>query len=101
GRVVNGASLGLAGPNQVWSGKRRPMLEPLPDDDHRSLAARLDLFHFQEEAPAMVFWHPRGWVLYRLLEQAARDHVLAAGYREVRTPQLLRRPVWEQSGHWG
>jgi threonyl-tRNA synthetase len=77
------------------------MLEPLPDDDHRSLAARLDLFHFQEEAPAMVFWHPRGWILYRLLEQAARDHVRSAGYREVRTPQLLRRAVWEQSGHWG
>ncbi len=49
----------------------------------------------------MVFWHPRGFTLYRLLEQAAREHVIAAGYREVRTPQLLRRPVWESSGHWG
>lgn len=73
----------------------------LPDDDHRSLINRLDLAHFQDEAPAMVFWHPRGWVLYKLLEQAARDHVLAGGYREVRTPQLIRRPVWESSGHWG
>ncbi len=73
----------------------------LPEDDHRALATRLDLCHFQDEAPAMVFWHPRGWTLYRLLEEAARAHVLAAGYREVRTPQLLRRPVWESSGHWG
>jgi threonyl-tRNA synthetase len=49
----------------------------------------------------MVFWHPRGWTLYRLLEDAARAQVVAAGYREVRTPQLLRRAVWERSGHWG
>jgi threonyl-tRNA synthetase len=49
----------------------------------------------------MVFWHPRGWALYRVLEAAARAHVERAGYREVRTPQLIRRPVWERSGHWG
>src|SRR4051812_41782255 len=73
----------------------------LPPDDHRALAARLDLLHFEEAAPAMVFWHPRGWALYRVLEEAARAHVRAGGYREVRTPQLLRRPVWERSGHWG
>jgi len=48
----------------------------------------------------MAFWHPRGWTLYRLLEDAVRAHVAAAGYREVRTPQLMRRPVWEKSGHW-
>jgi len=76
------------------------MLEPLPPDDHRALIACLDLCHFQDEAPAMVFWHPRGWTLYRLLEQAARDHIVSGGYREVRTPQLMRRPVWEHSGHW-
>ncbi len=73
----------------------------LPPDDHRALAARLDLCHFDDAAPAMVFWHPRGWTLYRLLEAAAREHVIAGGYREVRTPQLMRRPVWERSGHWG
>ena len=73
----------------------------LPPDDHRALIARLDLAHFQDEAPAMVFWHDRGWILYRLLEAAARAHVLAGGYREVRTPQILRRAVWEKSGHWG
>ncbi|MGE3542741.1 MAG: threonine--tRNA ligase [Kofleriaceae bacterium] len=70
-------------------------------EDHRALLARLDLCHFEDDAPAMVFWHPRGWALYRLLEQAAREHVIGGGYREVRTPQLLRRPVWERSGHWG
>jgi len=75
--------------------------ESLPPDDHRALAARLDLCHFQDEAPAMVFWHPRGWTLYRILEEAARAHVVAGGYREVRTPQLMRRPIWERSGHWG
>ncbi|HEX7837413.1 MAG TPA: threonine--tRNA ligase [Kofleriaceae bacterium] len=72
----------------------------LPPDDHRALMARLDLCHFQDEAPGMVFWHPRGFALYRLLEGAVRAQ-LAGGYREVRTPQLLRRPVWERSGHWG
>jgi threonyl-tRNA synthetase len=72
----------------------------LSNDDHRAIAARLDLLHFQEEAPGMVFWHPDGWQLYRQLEDAARRHVLAGGYREVRTPQLVRRPLWEQSGHW-
>jgi len=69
-------------------------------DDHRSLAQRLDLAHFQDEAPGMAFWHPNGLVLYRLLEEAARRHIAAEGYREVRTPQVLRRPVWELSGHW-
>jgi len=73
----------------------------LPPDDHRALLARLDLCHFQDDAPGMVFWHPRGWTLYRLLEAAVREQVAAAGYREVRTPQLLRRPIWERSGHWG
>jgi threonyl-tRNA synthetase len=72
----------------------------LPPDDHRALIARLDLCHFQDDAPAMVFWHPRGFTLYRLLEDAARAQVVATGYREVRTPQLMRRAVWERSGHW-
>jgi threonyl-tRNA synthetase len=70
------------------------------DDDHRKIAQRLELLHFQEEAPGMVFWHPRGLALYRVLEQAARAHCDAHGYREVKTPQILRRPVWEASGHW-
>jgi threonyl-tRNA synthetase len=70
------------------------------DEDHRSLAQRLDLFHFQEEAPGMAFWHPNGLILYRILEQLAREELDVAGYSEVRTPQILRRPVWEASGHW-
>lgn len=74
-----------------------PELDP---DDHRALATRLDLLHFQDEAPGMAFWHPRGFALYRLLEDEARRHVAAAGYREVRGPQILRRPIWQASGHW-
>jgi threonyl-tRNA synthetase len=73
------------------------MLEP---DDHRRLAQRLDLLHFDDDAPGMAFWHPRGYVLYRLLEDAARRNFLADGYQEVRTPQILRRPIWQTSGHW-
>src|ERR1700749_5257733 len=73
----------------------------LPPDDHRALMARLDLCHFQDEAPAMVFWHPRGWTLYHLLENSVRAQIAEGGYREVRTHQLMRRPVWESSGHWG
>ncbi len=68
--------------------------------DHRSLGQRLELFHQQEEAPGMAFWHPNGRLLYRLLEDAARKRVEADGYREVSTPQILRKSIWEQSGHW-
>jgi threonyl-tRNA synthetase len=72
----------------------------LPPDDHRALMARLDLCHLDDQAPGMVFWHPRGHTLYQLLERAAREQMLADGYREVRTPQLVRRSIWERSGHW-
>jgi threonyl-tRNA synthetase len=68
--------------------------------DHRDVGRRLDLFHLQEEAKGMVFWHPAGWVLYRQLEEAARRQVAAQGYREVRTPQLIDERVWQLSGHW-
>ena len=72
----------------------------LAADDHRQLGQRLDLWHFQDEAPGMVFWHPHGFILYRLLEQAVREVTAAQGYQEVRAPQIMRRPVWEHSGHW-
>jgi threonyl-tRNA synthetase len=72
----------------------------LQPEDHRSIAQRLDLWHFREEAPGMVFWHPNGYRLYRSLEDAVRRVTEAQGYAEVRTPQILRRPVWEASGHW-
>jgi threonyl-tRNA synthetase len=68
-------------------------------DDHRLLGPRLDLFHQQEEAPGGVFWHPRGAVLYGLLESWVRGEMRACGYQEVRTPQLLARALWERSGH--
>ncbi|WP_298372849.1 threonine--tRNA ligase [uncultured Bradyrhizobium sp.] len=72
----------------------------MDDLDHRSLGTRLDLWHIQEDAPGMVFWHPRGNTLYRVLEDYIRRKMRRLGYAEVRTPQLLPREVWIQSGHW-
>ena len=68
--------------------------------DHRVLGQQLDLFHFQEEAPGMVFWHPRGYAMYRALENAVRAWTASAGFEEVKTPELMRSAIWEQSGHW-
>jgi threonyl-tRNA synthetase len=76
------------------------MLDENRDLDHRSLGHRLDLFHLQEEAPGMVFWHPRGYALYRALEAVVRAWTAKDGFEEVRTPELLRSAIWEQSGHW-
>ena len=72
----------------------------MDDIDHRVLGNKLDLFHQQEEGPGMVFWHPRGWELYRVLEDYIRRRMRRAGFREIRTPQLLARSIWERSGHW-
>lgn len=72
----------------------------LDHHDHRAAGPRLGLFHLQDEAPGMVFWHPKGLALVRALEDAARRHTAAQGYQEVRTPQLLRQSIWETSGHW-
>src|SRR4051812_41467576 len=72
----------------------------LDEHDHRSLGPKLRLFHFQEEAPGSVFWHPRGWVLYRLLEERVREELRRGGYEEVRSPQCLSEAIWEASGHW-
>jgi threonyl-tRNA synthetase len=68
--------------------------------DHRRLGRELDLFHFQEEAAGAAFWHPKGWTLYRAIEAYVRRRLEAAGYVEVKTPQLLDRSLWEASGHW-
>ncbi|PIE43604.1 MAG: threonine--tRNA ligase [Gammaproteobacteria bacterium] len=68
--------------------------------DHRKLAKKLDLFHTQEEAPGMVFWHPNGWTIYKVLEDYMRDVLNRNGYQEVNTPQLVDRSLWEKSGHW-
>ena len=72
----------------------------MDDIDHRQLGNKLDLFHQQDEGPGMVFWHPRGWELYRVVEDYIRRRMRGAGFREVRTPQLLARSLWERSGHW-
>jgi threonyl-tRNA synthetase len=68
--------------------------------DHRSLGNRLDLFHQQEEGPGMIFWHPRGWAVYRVIEDHIRAYMRRAGFQEVRSPQILSRDLWERSGHW-
>ncbi len=68
--------------------------------DHRRLGAEMDLFHFQEEAPGMVFWHEKGWTLYRLVESHIRNMLKEYDYTEVQTPQLIDRSLWERSGHW-
>ena len=75
-------------------------LEEAERRDHRRLGKELDLFHFQEEAAGAAFWHPKGWTVYREIEAYVRRRLDAAGYLEVRTPQLLDRSLWEASGHW-
>ncbi|QPH54686.1 threonine--tRNA ligase [Pontivivens ytuae] len=76
------------------------MLEEAAKRDHRRLAKEMDLFHLQEEAPGMVFWHPNGWTVYRALEDYMRRRQIEDGYREIRTPQVVDRKLWEASGHW-
>ncbi|AQW29442.1 threonine--tRNA ligase [Ralstonia syzygii subsp. celebesensis] len=76
------------------------MLEEAEKRDHRKLGKQLDLFHLQEEAPGMVFWHPKGWEIWQAVEQYMRGRLSNAGYREVRTPQVMDRTLWEHSGHW-
>jgi len=76
------------------------MLEEAEKRDHRRIGKQLDLFHLQDEAPGMVFWHPHGWTLWQQVEQYMRRTLDAAGYREVRTPFMMDRALWERSGHW-
>ena len=76
------------------------MLEEAEKRDHRKLGRQLDLFHLQDEAPGMVFWHPKGWVIWQEVEQYMRGLLSANGYLEVRTPQVMDRVLWERSGHW-
>ena len=75
-------------------------IEEASKRDHRKLGQKFDLFHFQEEAPGMVFWHPKGWTIFRLLENFIREMQLSAGYEEIKTPEVLDRKLWEKSGHW-
>ncbi|WP_374376955.1 threonine--tRNA ligase [Tabrizicola sp.] len=76
------------------------MLEEAAKRDHRKLGREMELFHLQEEAPGMVFWHPNGWTIYRQLEDYMRGRLRQAGYKEIRTPQVVDRVLWEKSGHW-
>ncbi len=75
-------------------------LEEAEKRDHRKLGKLLDLFHTQEEAPGMVFWHPKGWQLYRVVEEYVRQKLREYDYQEIRTPQIVDKILWEKSGHW-
>ncbi|MDQ5948131.1 MAG: threonyl-tRNA synthetase [Pseudomonadota bacterium] len=76
------------------------LLEEAEKRDHRKLGKQLDLFHLQEEAPGMVFWHPKGWKIWLVIEQYMRGELEADGYQEIKTPQIVDRSLWEKSGHW-
>ena len=75
-------------------------LEEAEKRDHRKLGKQLDLFHLQDEAPGMVFWHPKGWALWQTIEQHMRKELDAAGYQEIKTPLIMDKGLWEKSGHW-
>ena len=75
-------------------------LEEAEKRDHRKLAKQLDLFHMQDEAPGMVFWHPNGWSIWQQIEKYMRDQFREYGYQEIRTPTVMDRNMWEKSGHW-
>ncbi len=76
------------------------MLEEAEKRDHRKIGKQLDLFHLQEEAPGMVFWHRKGWAIWQVIEQYMRKELDIDGYQEVKTPQVVDRSLWEKSGHW-
>lgn len=89
----------------AWADKKQlaayiQRIEEAEKRDHRRIGKQLDLFHLQEEAPGMVFWHPNGWTVYQVLEQYMRQVQREHGYVEVRTPQVVDRILWERSGHW-
>ena len=75
-------------------------IEEAEKRDHRKLGKALGLFHFQEIAPGMVFWHPNGWIVYQIIQQYMQARLNVSGYQEVRTPQLVDKILWEKSGHW-
>ncbi|MGM0703915.1 MAG: threonine--tRNA ligase [Pseudomonadota bacterium] len=90
----------------AWADKKQlkaylKRLEEAEKRDHRKLAKRMNLFHLQEEAPGMVFWHPNGWTLYQALEQYMRRVQIEHGYQEIKTPQVVDLSLWKKSGHWG
>lgn len=91
---------GTAWSNDKQLRKYLRMLEEAEKRDHRRLGKTMDLFHFQEEAPGAVFWHPKGWNLFQTLIAFMREQQNAVGYREINTPDLMDQSLWQQSGHW-
>ncbi|WOJ98546.1 threonine--tRNA ligase [Congregibacter brevis] len=88
----------------AWANKKQlkqylRRIEEAEKRDHRKIGKKLDLFHTQEEAPGMVFWHPQGWTIYQVIEQYMREQQRANGYQEIKTPQLVDMTLWEKSGH--
>jgi threonyl-tRNA synthetase len=91
---------GTAWPDKKLLAEHLHRVEEAEKRDHRKLGKKLDLFHTQEEAPGMVFWHPKGWAIYQEVEQYMRSRLREWNYQEVHTPQVLDRSLWEKSGHW-
>jgi len=91
---------GTAWKNEKDLKKHLNLLEEAAKRDHRKLAKEMDLFHLQEEAPGMVFWHPKGWSIYVVLQNYMRTKQMAHGYQEINTPLVVDRKLWEASGHW-
>ena len=91
---------GTAWPTSKELEKHLVRLEEAEKRDHRKIGRQLDLFHFQEEAPGMVFWHPKGWTVYRVLEDFMRSKQIESDYEEINTPEVVDRKLWEESGHW-
>lgn len=91
---------GTAWRNEKELDEHLNFLEEAEKRDHRKLAKVMDLFHFQDEAPGMAFWHPKGWSIYVALENFIRNKLLHAGYDEIKTPAVVDRKLWEASGHW-
>lgn len=90
----------------AWADKKElkayiQRIEEAEKRDHRKIGKALNLFHLQEQAPGMVFWHPNGWTIYQVLEQYMRQVQRENGYKEIKTPQIVDRSLWEKSGHWG
>lgn len=90
---------GTAWPNKKSLKQYLNRIKEAEKRDHRKLARKQNLLHFQEEAPGMVFWHDKGWTLYRIVENYIRERLNNTGYREIRTPQVIDRILWEKSGH--
>ena len=91
---------GTAWPDKKQLNAYLHRLEEAEKRDHRKIGKQLSLFHTQEEAPGMVFWHDKGWTIYLTVENYIRDKIRARGYQEINTPQVVDRSLWERSGHW-